>query len=102
MLRQARSLTLGTVFQELALVAASVFPELGDSAKGFLSRKLSSEIILARGVRGLAIDDGVVALAPETRFVLAGRMRKADDGIHLILLAFGAEDRRPVLRGAAC
>ena len=102
MLRQARGLTLGTVFQELALVAASVFPELGDSAKGFLSRKLSSEIILARGVRGLAIDDGVVALAPETRFVLAGRMRKADDGIHLILLAFGADDRRPVLRGAAC
>jgi len=102
MLRQARSLTLGTVFQELALVAASVFPELGDSAAGFLSRKLSSEIILARGVRGLAIDDGVVALAPETRFVLAGRMRKADDGIHLILLAFGTEDRRPILRGAAC
>jgi len=102
MLRQAAGLALGTVFQELALVAASVFPELGDSTQGFLARKLSSEIILARGVRGLAIDEGVVALAPETRFVLAGRMRKAGDGIHLILLAFGADDRRPVLRGSAC
>ena len=93
MLRQARALPIGTVFQELAVVSASLFPELGERGAGFLSRKLSSEIILSRGVRGLAMGDGSMILAPETRFLLAGRMRKTEGGSHLILFAFGAEDR---------
>lgn len=115
MLRFARTLAIGSIFQELALVAAARFPEFGESTDSFLLRKLSSEIIVARGVRGIEQDRAqaaasesasesgrppMIALSPDTRFLLAARLTKPDGGVHLIVFAFGAEkldggDRAP-------